>query len=67
MSNNAVTADNSAFEKGLKKAWEKYLKEERKKKYPNIMLLGISGASKSTLVNTVFGVDIAGTSVIPLI
>ena len=62
MSNNAVTADNSAFEKGLKKAWEKYLKEEREKKYPNIMLLGISGAGKSTLVNTVFGVDIAGTS-----
>ena len=62
MSNNVETVSSSAFEKGLKKAWEKYLSEGRKKKYPNIMLLGISGAGKSTLVNTVFGVDIAGIS-----
>lgn len=50
------------FQEGLDKAWKDYLKAEREKKYPNIMLLGISGAGKSSLVNCVFGTDDAEVS-----
>ena len=50
------------FELGLEKAWKDYLAEERKKKYPNIMLIGVTGAGKSELINTVFEVKIAKTS-----
>ncbi len=41
------------FQEGLDKAWQEYVKTQREKKYPNIMLLGISGAGKSSLVNRV--------------
>ena len=52
----------ATFQEGLDKAWQEYLKTEREKKYPNIMLLGISGAGKSSLVNIIFGTDEAETS-----
>ena len=52
----------ASFQEGLDKAWQEYLKAERAKKYPNIMLLGISGAGKSSLVNCVFGTNEAETS-----
>lgn len=52
----------TTFQEGLDKAWQEYLKTEREKKYPNIMLLGISGAGKSSLVNIIFGTDEAETS-----
>ena len=52
----------NTFQEGLDKAWHDYLKAEREKKYPNIMLLGISGAGKSSLVNCVFGTDEAEIS-----
>ncbi len=46
----------------LNQLWQEFVEAERKKKYPNIMLIGISGAGKSTLVNTIFGVDVAKVS-----
>ena len=46
----------------LQKLWEEYVAAEREKKYPNIMLLGISGAGKSSLVNTIFGIEVAKVS-----
>ena len=52
----------TSFQEGLEKAWQEYLKAERAKKYPNIMLLGVNGGGKSSLVNCVFGIEIAKTS-----
>lgn len=37
----------------IDQAWKQYVKEEREKRYPNVMLLGDSGAGKSSLVNRV--------------
>ena len=53
---------NTTINEKLDELWQEYLKTERSKKYPNIMLLGISGAGKSSLVNCVFGTDEAETS-----
>lgn len=50
------------FELGLEKAWKDYLAEERKKKYPNIMLIGVTGAGKSDLINCIIGGKVAETS-----
>lgn len=52
----------NTLQETLDKEWQDYLREERKKKYPNIMLLGISGAGKSSLVNCIFGTDEAEIS-----
>lgn len=41
--------------------WEKY-RENKENTYPNIMLLGTSGAGKSSLINTVFGRELASVS-----
>ena len=38
-------------------AWEKYQSEKKNELYPNIMLLGISGAGKSSLINAIFKRD----------
>lgn len=50
------------YSEHLEKLWEEFVKDERKKKYPNIMLIGISGAGKSSLVNNIFGIDIESVS-----
>ena len=50
------------FEQGLEKAWKDYLAEERKKKYPNIMLIGVTGAGKSDLINRVLDAEVAKIS-----
>lgn len=57
-----MTAQQNKFQEGLNKAWKDYLQAQREKKYPNIMLLGISGAGKSSLVNYIFETDEAKTS-----
>ena len=49
------------YEKKFNEEWNKY-QSENKNKYPNIMLLGTSGAGKSSLINTVFGKEIAPVS-----
>lgn len=48
-------------EKKFNEEWHKY-QTEKKNMYPNIMLLGTSGAGKSSLINTVFRKDIAPVS-----
>lgn len=50
------------FEENMNAAWEKYRSEKKSELYPNIMLLGISGAGKSSLINTVFGRNVADVS-----
>lgn len=42
------------FEENMNAAWEKYQSEKKNELYPNIMLLGISGAGKSSLINAIF-------------
>lgn len=41
------------FEENMNAAWEKYQSEKKNELYPNIMLLGISGAGKSSLINAI--------------
>ena len=54
--------DKARFEEEIKKKWNNYQEEHRDEFYPNIMLLGASGAGKSSLINKVYGANIAGTS-----
>ena len=49
------------YEKRFNEEWNKY-QSENENKYPNIMLLGTSGAGKSSLINTIFGKEIAPVS-----
>lgn len=50
------------FEENMNAAWEKYQSEKKNELYPNIMLLGISGAGKSSLINAIFKRDLAKVS-----
>lgn len=50
------------LENKIKEEWEKYQNQNLNKLYPNILVLGISGAGKSSLINTVFGKTIAPVS-----
>ena len=52
----------ASLERKIQEEWEKYQKENQNSTYPNILLLGISGAGKSSLINTVFGRKIANVS-----
>lgn len=47
------------FKQLVQKEWEDFAKKEH---YPNIMLLGQTGCGKSTLINTVFGKNVAYVS-----
>ncbi len=47
---------SNSYEEKYKKEWENFSK---KKINPNIMLLGVTGCGKSSLINLVFGKDIA--------
>ena len=49
----------SKFERQFHEAWEK---EKESLESPNVLILGASGVGKSTLVNLVFGKDIAPVS-----
>ena len=50
------------FQRKIEESWDQYRKEKSNQLYPNVMLLGISGAGKSSLVNRIFGVDLAKVS-----
>lgn len=50
------------YELQMKKEWEKYQAEKESRLLPTVLLLGISGAGKSSLINTVFGKPIAKVS-----
>ena len=52
----------ASLERKIQEEWEKYQKENQNSTYPNILLLGISGAGKSSLINTIFGRKIANVS-----
>ena len=41
----------SDFRKKVEEDWESYKKDKSKELYPNILLMGISGAGKSSLIN----------------
>ena len=46
----------SKYEEKVREEWEKFQSTEH---FPNIMLLGVSGCGKSSLINRVFGRDLA--------
>lgn len=46
------------YEEILEKEWKKY-KNQPESKFPNILLIGKSGIGKSSLINTIFGSDVA--------
>ncbi len=50
------------YEARMNEEWEKYQKEKKEEKYPNIMILGVSGAGKSSLINWIFRKEIAKVS-----
>lgn len=49
----------SEYQEIVEKEWEKYSKAQH---LPNIMLLGCTGCGKSTLINTIFGKQVAKVS-----
>lgn len=50
------------YEEDLKNRWDKYRNENRDKHYPNVLIAGVSGAGKSSLINKIFGDGNASTS-----
>lgn len=50
------------FESKINEAWENYRNEKANELYPNVMFLGVSGAGKSSLMNRIFGVEVAKVS-----
>lgn len=51
----------NSYEKKFNEEWDKY-QAKKNNVYPNVMLLGTSGAGKSSLINKVFRRDIAPVS-----
>lgn len=49
------------YEEDLRKDWEEFA--NKNKLLPNIMLLGATGCGKSSLINLVFGRDLAEVKV----
>lgn len=50
------------FKEKIESAWEAYRRDKANEMYPNIMILGITRAGKSSLVNRIFGKKIASVS-----
>lgn len=52
----------SPFEQKIEEEWEQFQIRHTDERYPNIMLMGVSGAGKSSLINAVFGGELAPVS-----
>ena len=46
----------------IENKWIEYQNSQKGKQYPNIMLVGASGAGKSSLINTIFNGNVARVS-----
>ena len=54
--------DNKNYRDILLEQFKEYVKVQTEKKYPNIMLIGITGAGKSSLINHLFKIKLSETS-----
>ena len=52
----------NSFERKIEESWNQYKIEKANQLFPNIMLIGISGAGKSSLINRIFGKNLAEVS-----
>ena len=57
-----MAASESTWEEKFQNEWESYKQEQKKTFFPNILIAGVSGAGKSSLINTIFGEDNAKVS-----
>lgn len=61
MANNEFNFNNGSFFNEIMTSFEKIKKEEQENNKLNVLILGKTGAGKSTLINTVFGEKVAKT------
>ncbi|MEA8870544.1 YcjF family protein [Campylobacter jejuni] len=61
MANNEFNFNNGSFFNEIMTMFEKIKKEEQENNKLNVLILGKTGAGKSTLINTVFGEKVAKT------
>ncbi|EPB7489225.1 YcjF family protein, partial [Campylobacter jejuni] len=61
MANNEFNFNNGSFFNEIMTKFEKIKKEEQENNKLNVLILGKTGAGKSTLINTVFGEKVAKT------
>lgn len=49
----------SNFQKTVEAKWKEYQENQKDKYYPNVMIIGTSGAGKSSLINSIFNCNVA--------
>lgn len=50
-----MVASESILDEKFQDEWESYKQERKETFFPNILIAGVSGAGKSSLINTIFG------------